>query len=1017
MEEIGEIGKRWWREDIAPRAQSVEQWLGEDNKIGIDIWNKKYRYKDETFEEWLYRVSAGLNDVADMILNKEFLFGGRILATRGIDSDIKASYSNCYVIAPPEDNLESIYDTCKEMARTYSFGGGCGIDISKLAPDGATVHNQAKTSSGAVSFMDTFSQVTQQICQNGRRGALMISIDCTHPDLEKFIRIKTDLDKVNFANISVRVSDEFMKAVEEDLEWELFFERKETGEKISRTVKAKDIFRLLCETNWDYAEPGLLFWDRMTGGNLQSENDEFSYAGVNPCVVGETLISTTDGEIQIKDLVGKKPDVYCMDSNGDLVIKKASKVWMTRKNAKVVRIKTHRGTLTCTPDHMIHTRNRGWVRADDLKHGDKLTGLNRQMACEKHVAVGLTGGKYVREHRLVAEYYNGNIDGKDVHHIDGNTFNNTRSNLEVLEHGEHSALSNTGRKTDVIRDSLGRYMSKAVKKKKSSMNLGVCTGTNWFVDKVIQCDETFDVYDMTVPDVHNFIADRIVVHNCGEEPLPAYGACLLGSLNLAAFVRSDDDDTPYFDMERFRECIGIAVCILNDVQHEGTPKHPLGAQQKCADDWRQIGLGIMGLADALIKLRLVYGSEESIRFCDTIGWALTHYAIVESCNMTEFYGTYPKWSDKVFESAFFKDHMSEHDDAMEDIRAHKLANSQLLTIAPTGTLSTMLNISGGIEPVFANSYTRTTKTLHGDEDVTYKIFTPIVKRYMNENGITDEKDLPPWFITAPDIPVENRIRMQSVWQKHIDASISSTINLPNEATVDDIADLYMGAWKAGLKGVTVYRAGCARQGILVDDKSSGKKDSAAGVEKEEKLPVHIYKPVKNIGLERHLTTGCGSLHICAYFDEDGNLKNTYLSKGSAGGCNNFMIGLSRMISLSARNGVGIEDIVDQLNSCGTCPSYAVRRATKRDTSIGSCCPVAIGNALMDMWREVNEINNTVKESNEIAVPTYDKHGNPDGGFVRIVSDSGDGICPECGGELKHEMGCVTCMSCGYSKCG
>ena len=577
-----------------------------------------------------------------------------------------------------------------------------------------------------------------------------------------------------------------MKAVEEDLEWELFFERKETGEKISRTVKAKDIFRLLCETNWDYAEPGLLFWDRMTGGNLQSENDEFSYAGVNPC---------------------------------------------------------------------------------------------------------------------------------------------------------------------------------------------------------------------------------------GEEPLPSYGACLLGSLNLAAFVRSDDDETPYFDMERFRECIGIAVCILNDVQHEGTPKHPLEAQQKCANDWRQIGLGIMGLADALIKLRLVYGSEESIRFCDTIGWALAHYAIVESCNMTEFYGTYPKWSDKVFESAFFKDHMSEHDDAMEDIRAHKLANSQLLTIAPTGTLSTMLNISGGIEPVFANSYTRTTKTLHGDEDVTYKIFTPIVKRYMNENGITDEKDLPPWFITAPDIPVENRIRMQSVWQKHIDASISSTINLPNEATVEDIANLYMGAWKAGLKGVTVYRAGCARQGILVDDKSSGKKDSAACIEKEEKLPVHIYKPVKNIGLERHLTTGCGSLHICAYFDEDGNLKNTYLSKGSAGGCNNFMIGLSRMISLSARNGVGIEDIVDQLNSCGTCPSYAVRRATKRDTSIGSCCPVAIGNALMDMWREVNEINNTVKESNKIAVPTYDKHGNPDGGFVRIVSDSGAGICPECGGELKHEMGCVTCMSCGYSKCG
>ena len=1004
------LAMKYWNEEIAPRAQSVEQWLGEENQIGIDIWNKKYRNDGETFEEWLWRISRGLTDVADMILNKEFLFGGRILATRGVKSDIKASYSNCYVIAPPEDSLESIYDTCKEMARTYSYGGGVGIDISKLAPEGAAVHNQAKTSSGAVSFMDTFSQVTQQIGQHGRRGALMISIDCTHPDLEKFIKVKTDLNKVNFANISVRVPDEFMRAVAEDRDWELFFERKETDERISRTVKAKDLFRLLCETNWDYAEPGILFWDRITGDNLQSKNPDFSYAGVNPCVVGETLISTTDGEIQIKDLVGTTPDVYCMDESGNIAIKRASRVWKTRENAKVVIVKTHRGSLTCTPDHLIHTRNRGWVRADDLKHGDKLTGLNRQMSDEIHVAVGLTGGKYIREHRLVAGYYYGDINHKDVHHKDGDTFNNTRSNLEVMEHGQHSAVSNTGRKIESERDSLGRYVKKQIKKKRKSICQGVGVGTNWFVDEVIQCEKTFDVYDITVPGVHNFIADRIVVHNCGEEPLPAYGSCLLGSLNLAAFVARNIDGSPYFDMDRFRECVGIAVDALTDVMFEGLPKHPLRQQRDCVNDWRQIGLGIMGLGDMLVKMHLVYGCDASLELCDRIGQVLASEAIRTSIEATEYRETYPKWSSCVMDSDFFKRH-APTGNTLETVKEQGMTNSQLLTIAPTGTLSTMLNISGGIEPIFANSYSRTTKTLH-DGDVTYKIFTPIVKEYMDANGITDEADLPEWFVTAPEIPVRNRIAMQAVWQRHIDASISSTINLPNEATVEDVANLYMYAWKSGLKGVTVYRAGCARQGILVDDKNAAKKEE----NKRESTEI-CYKPVKNIGLERHLTTGCGSLHICAYFDENGDLKNTYLSKGSTGGCNNFMIGLSRMISLCARNGVGIEDIVDQLNSCGSCPSYAVRRATKHDTSTGSCCPVAIGNALMDMWREVNEINSSVKKSDEIAVQTYDTKGNPDGGIVKSCSDSGAGMCPECGGELKHEMGCVTCMSCGYSKCG
>ena len=263
---------------------TVEEWLGKDNQLGIDIWKKKYQRNDETFDEWLDRVSGGDKDVRKMIENKEFLFGGRILSNRGVNSEEeKTTLSNCYVVAAPEDNIESIYETCGKLARTYSVGGGCGIDLSKLAPSGAKVRNQAKCTSGAVSFMDTFSQVTEQICQNGRRGALMISMSCSHPDIKKFITIKSDLNKVNFANISVRITDDFMKAVENDGDWELRFERPESGEVIKDTVKAKELFDLLCEQNWNYAEPGILFWDTISNYNLLNTTPEFKYAGTNPC--------------------------------------------------------------------------------------------------------------------------------------------------------------------------------------------------------------------------------------------------------------------------------------------------------------------------------------------------------------------------------------------------------------------------------------------------------------------------------------------------------------------------------------------------------------------------------------------------------------------------------------------------------------------------------------------------------------------------------------------------------------
>jgi ribonucleoside-diphosphate reductase alpha chain len=284
------------------RDEKAWKWVGE-HQLGYDIWEKKYRHNNETFDQWLDRVSGGNSDVRKLIEEKKFLFGGRILANRGLNnSGVKSTLSNCYVLSV-DDSIESIYKCCSDIARTYSYGGGVGIDISKLRPAGAFVNNSAKSTTGAVSFMKTFDVVTGTICQNGRRGALMISIDINHPDVEEFINIKANTDQITNANISVRVSDEFMNAVETDSDYLLTWPCNsdlsssrycsmwpaeynvltKVGDAYIKKVKAKQLFQKLAENNWNYAEPGILYWDRIDHWNMMDKNNEFQYAGVNPC--------------------------------------------------------------------------------------------------------------------------------------------------------------------------------------------------------------------------------------------------------------------------------------------------------------------------------------------------------------------------------------------------------------------------------------------------------------------------------------------------------------------------------------------------------------------------------------------------------------------------------------------------------------------------------------------------------------------------------------------------------------
>ena len=292
----------------------------------------------------------------------------------------------------------------------------------------------------------------------------------------------------------------------------------------------------------------------------------------------------------------------------------------------------------------------------------------------------------------------------------------------------------------------------------------------------------------------------------------AGGSCLLGSLNLSEFVVHPFTPKAYFDIDKFVDAVETAVIGLNEVLDEGIELHPLQIQRDNARDWRQIGLGVMGIADMFIKMGIVYGSEASFNLSKKIGHMLLNTALLTSSELARINGTFPKYNESaLFESDFFMENVSPF--VLGYIKAHGLRNSQILTIAPTGSISTMWGISGGIEPIFATHFDRKTESLHGEE-VVYRVYQPIVKEYMEVTGI---KAIPKLMVTAHDLHWKDRIKMQGVWQHFIDASISSTVNLPKETTVEEVEELFIEAWKQGLKGVTIFRDGCKRAGILTVD--------------------------------------------------------------------------------------------------------------------------------------------------------------------------------------------------------
>lgn len=1065
---------------------TVEDWLGKDNKLGIDIWSKKYQFNNETFDEWLDRVSGGNKNLRRLIKEKKFLFGGRTTANRNTGK--KASMMNCYSRGFIEDNLDDIMQANTDIALTFKTQGGQGLSLSKLRPKGCGINNGQFESDGIVPFMELYNRTTESISQGGsRKGALLMSLDAWHKEAPEFIKIKSEEGKIEKANLSLEVDDEFMSCVKEYYDYGKVQTKRIVknfnGNKIEYEVTPIELYRLMMEKAYDWAEPGCIFTNQFRNYNLMEFCNAYNIETCNPCVTKDTLVLTDKGHFPIEDLVGEEVNIW----NGY----KFSRVHpeKTAKDQELVEVKLSNGcSLKCTPYHKFILSDGSRVAASELKTGDKLIKclfpiIDGSKELKNAYTQGFFSGdgfecadrncKYISfygKHKKPLSKHCATINAReiserrdtysvDVEHdksfvpINGYTVNSKLRWLEGIVDSDGSnnldgSICITSIDSNFIKnifymlETLGvstvynkcrveetKYFPEGMGNKfyntKALYRLTISAsdilklnrlGFNPYrinnaiipnrtskrfitVESVKALDYREDVYCFTELSNHSGIFNGVLTAQCGEQPLPKNAACDLGSINLSEFIISPFTESAMFDFEEFGVAIDEGIRALDEIIDENKDNHALAQQKKMSLDFRNIGLGVMGMWDMLCKLNLKYGSDSSKTFVDNLMGYMFRRAVIASNKLAKEKGVFPKYTQDVLRSSIIRKHFTNDDLKILGIEKHGLRNCSLISLAPTGSIGSMLNISTGCEPAFQISYKRKTETLNGT-DTYYDVYINVAKQYMEKFG---SNKFPETFVSSADIKWKDRIDMQAVIQLHVDTAISSTVNLPESISQNEIGGLYLYAWEKGLKGITIFRDGCKRAGILT---TSSKAETA---EKwgEQVLPRGmIIKADDNcIGKKRTLTTGCGTLHCEAFFDPDtGDLLETYFSKGSQGGCNNFMIGLSRMISLSARAGVDIYSIVDQLKSCGSCPSYAVRSATKKDASKGSCCPVAIGNGLIEMYEEfINEINEDYEDINSKTNKQNKK---------KILVNP----CPQCGEPLAFEGGCNICKSCGWSKC-
>ena len=748
--------------------------------ISQQIWDMKYRLKDQngtfleqTVQDTWRRIAKALSEVEtepkkwetifyNALTDFKFLPAGRITAGSGTKRNV--TLFNCFVMGVIPDSMSGIFDMLKEAALTMQQGGGIGYDFSTIRPKGSLVKGIAADASGPVSFMDVWDSMCRTIMSAGsRRGAMMATMRCDHPDIEEFIAAKSDSQKLRMFNLSVLVTDAFMEAVKKGEDWKLIY-----NNKVYSVIKAADLWDQIMRATYNFAEPGVIFIDRINATNNLS---------------------------------------YCE-------------------------------TITAT-------------------------------------------------------------------------------------------------------------------------------------------------------------------NPCGEQPLPPYGACLLGSINLAKLVEHPFDKNAYLDVSQLEDLVFTAVRMMDNVIE--VSQFPLEAQKLEAKNKRRIGLGVTGLADALLMVGLRYGSDEAVKKTEKWMKTIARSAYNASINLAEEKGAFPLFDPEKFIVSGNMIQMDE--DVKKAVNKFGIRNALLTSIAPTGTISLYAgNVSSGIEPVFAYSYTR--KVLQNDgSHVEEEVVDYAVQLWRDKFG---NAPLPDFFVSAQNLTPADHVKMQAAAQKWVDSSISKTINCPEDISFDDFKEVYIQAYDTGCKGCTTYRPNEVTGSVLSatsEEKSASDQEANGDIiymseplDRPSTLDGNTYK-LKWPDSEHAIYVTINDIIVNDKrrpFEVFINSKNMEHFA--------WTVGLTRMISAVFRRGGDVSFVVDELKAVFD-PRGGAWVGGKYIPSILA----AIGGILEEHMMKIGFI----KDSD-----TSLFHKSSEVTKVENLKLSRQKSCTSCGQfDLQMIEGCMTCRSCGYSKCG
>ena len=718
-------------------------YLGE-NKLAKDIYLSKYflkNLKDQLIEkrpeETFIRLAAFLAAIETTKEKQEdsavkfykhlfeghFLPGGRVIAGAGDLYRLK-TLGNCFVSIIEEDNIESIYKTAYECARTYSYGGGIGVDMSPLRPAFSLVHNASNHSTGAVSFMEIYSLTTGLIGQSGRRGALMLTLDVKHPDVFNFINVK-------------RTPNWVTRQIVDQCKWSNLFNEMQLNE-IERQIRENTQIR--------FANISL----KVTDEFMNAVEEQTNY-GLNKLLV-------------YKRLRNDEPE------------------------------ETRQGHI----HYSYGIPARDLENYELIEKFDTLPELNNFLiACKKEVSEEDLKNEKLRN---VFGDFIINLEDKD---------------LAVHYSGDFLLYFNSDQTKEMKRLIKARDLwDKFIASNYKTAEPGIIFWSR-----------------MSKYSPSNYVGRPIITTNpCGEISLEDGGACNLSAMNLSRFVENGYTETAKINWDSLKEAVTNVTRFLDNTITWNMFMNPLEKQRIATSETRRLGLGVMGITDMLNQLSIGYDSDEGIQLIGEVMEFIANTAYKASSLLAEEKEPSPLFNYESYSKCpFFQEAINE--EVKESVKKRGMRNIALLTIAPTGTISNVVlgfknknkfyvGVSSGVEPIFALYYQRRSETLNKEESSKfYNVFHPTVQAYIDMKNLTDKakgitnldelrKLLPAHFFrTAHFIKPEKRIEIQSVCQKFIDHSISSTVNLPESIKPNLVSDIYFDAWKKGLKGITIYRDG------------------------------------------------------------------------------------------------------------------------------------------------------------------------------------------------------------------